>query len=113
MRRARAVGDVDERRAARADVLVVIGVVLLVVDGEVVRDGQAAGRGGELEEAVAVVAVGGEAGGVEGRVEGAIGGEVVDVPRGVGGGPAPAVPERVARAVVEERTRWARRSGRC
>ena len=84
----------QEEDAAGADVHVAVGVVLLVVGREVVGHRQTARRG-ELDVGVAVILAGG--------VERAVGRDVVDVARGVGGEPVAAVPERVARPVAEER----------
>ena len=92
-------------------VFVVIGVFLLVVDGEVVRNHQAAGRAGEPQVAVAIVAVGGKPTAAQGRVEGAIGREVVDVPASSAAGPPPLFQKNSPTS--QEANWWASRSGRC
>ena len=74
----------DEQRSTRAQIDIAAILGSFVIHFEVIGHGQAA-AGSEPNKSIAVVAVGGEARGIQGGIEHAIGIEQEDVALAVGG----------------------------
>ena len=88
----------DQQSSAGTEVGVAAIFLRLVVHLEVVGDGESA-LGGEAKEGVAVVAVGGKAGGIQSGVEQSVGVEQEDVAGAIGGHAGAGAPDRAFVAV--------------